>query len=262
MDLDSLLAGAPRQLLEIYDRDTRRLILILCLPLIDGVFATLLVSGAVATFSDVVMIALTIFTGAGALAVLYSTSETVKEAKNKVLKSAPVLIIGALIVSLIAPVFEQLFHIHMMQTVAGLALLSIALQMLEVSKASNFPVPAIIVTGAVLSLRKPQAFVFSIDYIAPGLLTAIISVLTLYLAANLDSSMLDLDYVRKGGAVVLMLIAFSQFGLSIPSNLGLGVFALSIAVAYSKGEGLEWSGGLLNDQLNITLIQIDSTGDS
>lgn len=232
MDLDSLTSGASRHLLELYDRPTRRLITILCLPLIDGVFATLLVSGAVTTFSDIIAVSLTIFTGAGALAVLYSTSENVEQAKNTVLKAAPVLVAGAVILSLIAPVFEQIFYIGMMRTVAGLALLSIALNMLDVEKASKFPVPAIILTGAILSVRSPQALSFTASYVAPALLTSLSAVAALYAASYIDSSSLDLHYIRRGGALVLIIIALSQFGLKIPSNLGLMVFGASLVASY------------------------------
>ncbi|WP_414837726.1 DUF5794 domain-containing protein [Candidatus Nanosalina sp. VS9-1] len=232
MDLDSLTSGASGQMLDFFDEDTRRLVTVLCLPLIDGVFATLLVSGAVSTFSDIIAVSLTIFTGAGALAVLYSTSETVEEAKRTVAKAAPVLVAGALVTSLVAPVFEQIFYIEMMRTVAGLALLSIALNMLGMEKAKLFPVPAIILTGAVLSIKSPQALALTASYIVPALLTSLSAVAALYLAAYVDSSSLNLHYIRRGGAAVLTLIALSQFGLQIPSNLGLAVFGASVIVSY------------------------------
>ena len=232
MDLDSLTSGASRHLLDFYDRPTRRLITILCLPLIDGVFPTLLVSGAVTTFSDIIAVSLTIFTGAGALAVLYSTSENIEQAKSTVLKAAPVLVSGAVLVSLIAPVFEQIFYIEMMRTVAGLALLSIALNMLGVEKAKLFPVPAIILTGAILSVRSPQALGFTASYVVPALLTSLSAVTALYIAAYVDSSSLNLRYIRRGGALVLILIALSQFGLKVPSNLGLMVFGASLVASY------------------------------
>ncbi|PSG99967.1 MAG: hypothetical protein BRC28_01840 [Nanohaloarchaea archaeon SW_4_43_9] len=116
----------------------RKLIFILCLPLVDGVFATLLVTGAVETFSDIVSVALTVFTGAGALAVLYSCSETRKEATRTVLQAAPYLVVGAILISLVAPIYEQLFFIERLRYAAGLALFAIAVKMggLEVGELS------------------------------------------------------------------------------------------------------------------------------
>ena len=255
MDLGSLTSGASRQLLELYDEDTRRLITILSLPLIDGVFPTLLVSGALATFSDLLMVSLTIFAGAGALAILYSSSENSREARRMVLKSAPVLVTGAVVVSLIAPVFEQMFSVAMMQTVAGLALLSIALNMFGVEKASNFPVPAIILTGLMLSYRGPESIVFTLEYLQPAVITSLMAVSALYIASSIDHSLLNIDTIKTGGATVIALIAFSQLGVPVPENTPLFVLASSLLVSYRP---LKLKTGLVNNQLKLALIQINS----
>lgn len=258
MFLDSLTSGASRQLLELYDEDTRRLTTILCLPLIDGVFPSLLVGGAVSTVSESLIVSLTIFSGAGALAVLYSSTQEKSEARKMVLKASPVLVTGALAVSLIAPAFQQLFSVQMMQTVAGLALISIALDMLDVGKASMFPVPAIVVTGLALSFNASGTPVLTLEYVYPALLTSFLAVTSLYVMASLDSSRLDLNTIRKGGASVLLIIAVSQLGLKIPSSTGLVVFASALAVSYRP---LKFRRNVFNDQLKIALIQINSSRD-
>lgn len=255
MELGSLTSGAPRQLLEMYDEDTRRLITILTLPLIDGVFPTLLVSGAIATFTDILMVSLTIFAGAGALAVIYSSTENVSEARKMVLKATPVLLLGAITVSLIAPVFEQMFSVNMMQTVAGLALLSIALNMYGVEKASNFPVPAIILTGLALSFRGPESLVFTLEYLGPAITTSVIAVSALYIASSIDHSLLEIDTIKTGGATVIALIALSQLGVQMPSNTPLLVFASSLLVAYRP---LKSRTNIVNNQLKLALIQVNS----
>jgi hypothetical protein len=232
MTLDSLTRGAQRHLEEYFDARARKLVLILCLPLVDGVFATLLVSGAVETFSDVIAVSLTIFTGAGALAVLYSATDTRKQARKTVKQAVPVLLLGALLVSLIAPVYEQLFYVGRMQTVAGLALLVISLKMLEVDLAEKFSVPAVILTGLVLSVKNPGALAVTLQYVAPALATASSASLALYLASFLDRELLDLEYIRKGGGLVLGIIALSLFGVETPSNLALTVFAASLVYSY------------------------------
>jgi hypothetical protein len=237
MVLDSIADGASR-LLQAYDEDTRRLTAILCLPLVDGVFATLLVSGTLETFSSMIAVSLTIFTGAGALAVLYSSTETISEARSMVLKAAPVLLIGALAVSLVAPVFEQIFHVERMRTVAGLVLLSIGLRFLDIEKAEVLSVPAILITGAALSLKNPAALSFSLTYVAPALVTALSSSAALYVAASIDHSALDLSVVRRGAGVVLLMLAVSQLGVQVPSNLGIAVFGLSVLASHEK-TGLE-----------------------
>lgn len=233
MVLDQLRDGASRHLSGYIpvDGDARRLVFILCLPLVDGVFATLLVSGAIDTFSSIVSVALTIFTGAGALAVLYSATDSRQEAKNLVDQAAPVLIAGAALVSLIAPVFEQMLYVERMGYAAGLALLVIALQMLEIDLADKLSVPAVVLTGLVLSVRNISAISMSLEYVLPAVLTASVAVLGLYAASMLNPERINLAHIRRGGALVLGIISLSMFGLPVPSGLGLTVFALSVVVS-------------------------------
>lgn len=209
----------------------KRLVFVLCLPLVDGVFATLMVSGAIQTFTDVIAVALTVFSGAGALAVLYSSAETVEEAKTLVKQASPVLVAGALMVSLVAPVFEQLFYIERLRYAAGLALLVIAGQMLDLELVEKLSVPAVILTGAVLSVRNPGSIAVSLEYVVPALATSLTSLLVLYAAAHVGSGRLNISYIRKGGGAVLALIALSLFGFTVPSGLGVAVLAGSFIAA-------------------------------
>jgi hypothetical protein len=201
---------------------------------VDGVFATLLVSGAVKTFSDIVAVSLTIFAGAGALATLYSESDGVKEARVMVLKVMPFLVAGALMVSLIAPVFGELFYVSRMETVAALVLLSIGLQMIGIEKAHILSVPAILLTGALVSLRNPGAVGIELTYVAPAVLTALLASVVLYAASGVNREALNLDTVRYGAGIVLLMLSASQFGLEVPSSLSLVVFGTSLAASHRR----------------------------
>lgn len=221
--------------LDFLDDGAQRLLLVLCLPLVDGVFATLLVTGAIQTFSDVVNVALTIFSGAGALAVLYSSADSGREARRMVRQVTPFLLGGALLISLIAPVFASVFYMERLKYATGLAIIAIAAHILELDHAEKFPVPAIVVTGLVVSVRSPAAAAPSLEYVVPALGTAAMAVGVLYLASLIDIERMDLDYIRRGGAMVLCLIGLSQFGLAVPSELGLAVLALSVFASLRKG---------------------------
>ncbi|WEL22880.1 DUF5794 domain-containing protein [Candidatus Nanohalovita haloferacivicina] len=221
--------------LDFLDDGAQRLLLVLCLPLVDGVFATLLVTGAIQTFSDVVNVALTIFSGAGALAVLYSSADSGREARRMVKQVTPFLLGGALVISLIAPVFASVFYMERLKYATGLAIIAIAAHILELDHAEKFPVPAIVVTGLVVSVQSPAAAAPSLEYVVPALGTAAMAVGVLYLASLIDIERMDLDYIRRGGAMVLCLIGLSQFGLAVPSELGLAVLALSVFASLRKG---------------------------
>jgi hypothetical protein len=231
MVLEQLKDGAQRQLQVFNDEGVKQLVFILCLPLVDGVFATLLVTGAVETFTDIVAVALTVFSGAGALAVLYSHSNTQAEAKSIVLRAAPFLVAGAALIASVAPIYEQLFYTQRLQYAAGLALLVISGKLAEVDLADKFSVPAIILTGLVLSIKSPSGIHFSMAYMLPALMTSLTAVLALYASSYLTGRNLTMSYIQKGSAVVLVLISLSMFGVSVPSELGLAVFAASVAAS-------------------------------
>ncbi|MFB6100830.1 MAG: DUF5794 domain-containing protein, partial [Candidatus Nanohalobium sp.] len=203
------------------------------LPFVDGVFATMLASGYIETFSSIVNVAFTVFAGAGALAVLYSESGSVQEARNMVLHVTPILILGGIFTGLAAPVFTEIFYVGRLKYATGLAILSISLQLGGIEKAEVLSVPAIIVTGLVMSLRNPSAIELSTAYILPALLTVSTAALGLLLASGLRNR-IKVDYIRKSGAVVLLTISASLFGLNIPSMLGPGVLAASIMISIVK----------------------------
>lgn len=231
MVLERLNPGAPRQLL---DDSSRKMAFILCLPLIDGVFATLLVTGAVNTFSQMLNIAITIFTGAGALAVLYSEASNRKEAVQMVNNVIPVLLAGVIAVALIAPIFEQLFRTELLKYAAGLAISSIALQLADIEIAERIPPTAVILTGLLLSYQGPVNLVLTLEYVLPALGTALIAITGLYLATGLKKYGMNLQYIRYGGSAVLGIIAMSLFGLNVPENIGPFVFMLSVLVSLRK----------------------------
>lgn len=232
MVLEQLRDGASRLLSALnLDEGTRKLVFLLCLPLVDGVFATLLVTGAVQTFSDVMSVSLTIFAGAGALAVLYSYSETRKDAARMVINASPFLLAGALAVSLIAPIFESLFYIQRVQYAAGLVLIVIAGKLLEVGIAEKVSTTTVLVTGLVVSVRDPTSLAFSFEYVLPALITAVTSLSALYAASFLTNRDMALGYVKQGAALVLLLIGVSMFGVDVPSQLGVGILGVSIAVS-------------------------------
>lgn len=231
MVLERLNPGAPRQLL---DDSSRKMAFILCLPLIDGVFATLLVTGAVNTFSQMLNIAITIFTGAGALAVLYSEASNRKEAVQMVNNVIPVLLAGVIAVALIAPIFEQLFRTELLKYAAGLAISSIALQLADIEIAERIPPTAVILTGLLLSYQGPVNLVLTLEYVLPALGTALIAITGLYLATGLKKYSMNLQYIRYGGSAVLGIIAMSLFGLNVPENIGPFVFMLSVLVSLRK----------------------------
>ncbi|QGA79946.1 DUF5794 domain-containing protein [Candidatus Nanohalobium constans] len=229
MVLDQLTDGAPWHVLE-FDEKTRQLAYILMLPLVDGVFATMLVSGYLQSFTSILNVAFTVFAGAGALAVLYSEAETTREARSMVKKVAPYLILAGGVVGVLAPIFSQLFHVQRLQYATGLAILVIALQIADIDFVEGFSVPAVIITGLLLSVKSPSSIQATTEYLLPALATVGVACGGLYLLAGLEDR-INVDTVRKGGVLVLGLISASLFGFSVPSEAGLAVLTASVILS-------------------------------
>ncbi|MFO7793485.1 MAG: DUF5794 domain-containing protein [Candidatus Nanohaloarchaea archaeon] len=232
MVLEQLKAGASRHMLK--DDGSRELAFILCLPLVDGVFATLLVTGAVSTFSQMINVAVTIFAGAGALAVLYSESETRDEAVQMVNNVIPVVLTGALLVALVAPIFQSLFATGLLKYAAALAVISISLQLADIDIGDRLPPTAIILTGLLLSYQGMNGFSLTLSYVQPALVTVALASIGLYMATVLKKYSMNLTYVRYGGSLVLLLIGLSLLGLNIPQEAGPLLFGVSILISLRR----------------------------
>lgn len=220
------------------DEGTKKFIYLLCLPLVDGVFATLLVTGGVESILNMVSVSLTIFAGAGSLAVLFSYAESRKDALRRVVTAAPLLVLGALAVSLIAPAYEQILDLGRMQTVAGVILLIISLEMLEFEKAKKIPPEAVLILGLLFSVKDPGALTLSFEYVIPAFLTSSIALIGLFGASLVDVKRIKLNVVRKGASLVLIIISASMFGLKPPPGLALSVLAVSVVLSLDL-EGLD-----------------------
>lgn len=210
------------------DEGSRQLLTISGLPLIDGVFATMLVSGAVAGLTSIVSIALTVFAGAGALAVLFSHADNGSEARQMVYNVSPFLLVGGFIVALIAPVFSQIFVLSRLEFVTGIVLLLIAGKLYGLDIAERINTSWILVPGLIISIGSFQIS-FSLQYMLPALATVGGAIISLLLFTSLNNIHMNLSYIRNGSALVLLTFAVSMFGMNIPSSFGLTIFAGAFA---------------------------------
>jgi predicted membrane channel-forming protein YqfA (hemolysin III family) len=241
------------------DDSEKQLLYVSGLPLVDGVFATLLVAGSVAGIADMMSIALTVFAGAGSLAVLYSNSSSRREALKMVGNVSPYLLAGGLLVSLIAPVFRQMFSMTSLQYVAGGVLAVIAIKLYGLDLAERLNPSWILVPGLILSLNSFNP-VFSLEYVFAGTGTVLLALASLTVFALLRNLDLHLGTIRTGSAVVLLIFSVSLFGAPVSTDLGVGVFGLAFGASLLRGrrsiEFWNWRRNLFH-QLNF-LYALDS----
>jgi hypothetical protein len=201
------------------------------LPLFDGVFATLLVSGYLQSLTSIVNVAFTIFAGAGALTIVLSEAGSARNAQKMVLKSAPMLLAGAIMTGLLAPAIESILYLERLQLISGLTVGIIAFQIADIKLIRRIPVPLLLVLGIIVSLQPNPQLTMTAVYIAPSILTISFALAGLLIASALKGR-INIEYMRKGGVIVLLIISASLLGLNIPSGTGLVVLTISTAAAF------------------------------
>ncbi|MFQ3308606.1 MAG: hypothetical protein ACI977_000849 [Candidatus Nanohaloarchaea archaeon] len=214
------------------DEGSRQLLTVAGLPLVDGVFATLLISGSISGFSSIISFALTVFAGAGSLAVLFSQSESRKDARRMIYNITPYLIAGAVAVALVAPIFQQLFAVTQLQYVAGTALMLIALKLADIEFADRIQTHWVLLPGIIISFQSFSSFSLSTAYLMPAVATVAAACLSMIVFSFFREVNLNLDIIRKGSALVLALFSFSMFGAGIPGSTGLMIFGLSLVGSF------------------------------
>ncbi|EGQ43795.1 MAG: hypothetical protein J07AB43_04610 [Candidatus Nanosalina sp. J07AB43] len=236
MNSDSITHGASRHLRDFFDEDTSRLVSILCLPLVDGVFATMLVSGSLSTASRMLSVSLTIFAGAGALAVVFSMNGCAAEVRRKVSKASAVLILGAAGVAILAPVYGSLVSQQVMRKVAAIVLIVIGGKLAGIKYVEDLPVYVVLGTGMLLALRQPQGISITLEYLNKALITAFLSSAVLFTSTYVRGSLINLSLIKKGAAAVLVIISASLLGLPVPSNSGLYVLSVSLLASVNLSQ--------------------------
>lgn len=215
--------------------DSALLATVLFLPLIDGVFAALVLAGALETISGVLMVGLLIFGGSATVAVIVADMDgTPQECAWTVLLLGVPLIMGAAIVAAAAPTIESMLTLEVFERFAAIVILAVAAQTASARVRNYLPRPAVIVILGLVASIDPTGAEFALttepELVIRGIAAAVIGV-GFALAVAIGSSVIrhnvDLDRFRFGSAVSLGLIPLSILGLPFGDYAALGALALT-----------------------------------
>jgi len=220
---------------------TKLLATVMALPLIDGIFAALVLAGALSTPVGILETGLLIFGGSATMAVILAEMEGTRRQQM-----ASVLLIGALIVPVaaiqaaIAPTLSSLLNLDIFQRFAGLVILAIAAKTASSKVGEILPTPGvIIVLGLVASFEPSGATVqFTSDpmVVARGAAAAAVGVafaLGVAIASPQLRGRVNIDRFRFGSAVALGVLALPILGLlQTDAPIALAVLAVTGLFAY------------------------------
>ena len=218
---------------------TRLLATVMALPLIDGVFAAMVLAGVLDTVGGILQVGLIVFGGSAAVAVILAEMEgSPRETVPSVAALGVALIVLAGIEAALAPTIRGLIDLAIFERFAALVILAIAAKTASARVGDLLPRPSIIVgLGLVASVDPAGAsFVVSVDpeLVLRGAAAAgVAAVFAVSLAALAPTlrQVVDLDRFRFGSAVALGTLPLSILGL-LPGNAPLAVFLVAGLLAF------------------------------
>ncbi|MFB6235481.1 MAG: DUF5794 domain-containing protein [Halopenitus sp.] len=253
---------------------TKLLATVMALPLIDGIFAALVLAGALSTPVGILETGLLIFGGSATMAVILAEMEGTRRQQM-----ASVLLIGALIIPVaaiqaaIAPTLASLLNLDIFQRFAGLVILAIAAKTASSKVGEILPAPGvIIVLGLVASFQPSGATIqFTSDpmVVARGAAAAAVGVafaLGVAIASPQLRGRVNIDRFRFGSAVALGVLALPILGLlQTDAPIALAVLAVTGLFAYDPEADPEavaaYASGDSDDDSPDNRIDVDAVDD-
>ncbi|GGM72207.1 hypothetical protein GCM10009017_22660 [Halarchaeum rubridurum] len=231
---------------------TRLLATVMLLPLVDGIFAALVLSGALTQTTAVgplvvptgaLQVGLLVFGGSATVAVvLVEMQGDRREKAHAVLTVGVPLVVGAVAVAALAPTIESVLDTAIFERFAAFVVLAIAAKTASSRIGDYLPSPGIVVGLGLLASVRPTSATLAV-HVEPGVVVAAagaaaVAVGFALVVALLEPHLrhlLDIDRFRFGSAVALGTLALSLFGI-VPEGAALPVFALAGLLAIDPGQ--------------------------
>ncbi|MFB6138458.1 MAG: DUF5794 domain-containing protein [Halobacteriaceae archaeon] len=220
------------------DRGTSHsLLFVMGLPLLDGVFPTLVVAGALGSVVGVVQVGLLVFGGAATAALLLSSTAGRRHDTRRVLRVAAVVVPVAAVEAAFAPPLTVLLDASTFRPFAGLVLLAVAARVASAHVTRYLPAPGLFVLVGVVVSFNPAPVTLSpdVDAALRGVAAALVGVtfaLAVVAGADRLRRLLDTGRFRFGSAVALGTMGASVAGL-VPTDSPLPLVALVLAALLS-----------------------------
>jgi len=222
---------------------TRLLATVMLLPLVDGIFAALVLAGTLETWTGVLQVGLLVFGGSATLAVILAEmgGSRREQATSVLLVGVPLIVIAAVEAAL-APTVATVLDIPTFERFAALVILAIAAKTASARIGEYLPSPGVIIGLGFLASIRPEGAELVARYDVTLLLHAAaaagVAVGFALAVVALGPSLrrvVAIDRFRFGSAVALATLALSVFHL-VPSEAPLMVFAVAGVLAFDPDQ--------------------------
>ena len=218
---------------------TRLLATVMALPLVDGVFAALVLAGVLDSLGGIVQVGLLVFSGSAAVAVILAEMDgSPRETVPVVAGLGVVLVALAGLEAALAPTLGALIDLATFERFAALVILAIAASTASARVGDVLPRPAVIVGLGLLASVDPAGARLVVD-VDPALVlrgaasagVAVVFVVALAAAAPTLRRVVDIDRFRFGSSVALGTLPLAILGY-LPTNAPLAVLVVAAVLAF------------------------------
>jgi hypothetical protein len=253
------------------DDATKLLAIVMCLPLVDGLFPALVLAGALDSVTGILEVGLLVFGGSAMVAVIIAEMDAGPRQQAKiVLGVGSVVITLAVVEAALAPTLAGLLNLAVFERFAGVVILALAASTASARIAEYLPRPAVIVILGLIASVDPAGAELIVD-IRPELLVraaaaggvGVAFALVVALGSPYLRNAVDLDRFRFGSAVALGVLPLSIYSI-IPANapLALAVLVVTTIFAFDPGRARERDWEYEPDDIDITAALSNGTNDN
>jgi hypothetical protein len=250
---------------------TKLLAIVMCLPLVDGLFPALVLAGALDSVTGIVQVGLLVFGGSAMVAVIIAEMDDPPRKQAKTVLAVGTLVMAlAIVEAALAPTIEALLNLAVFERFAGVVILAVAAKTASARVGEYLPRPAIIVALGLVASVDPAGATLVVDA-RPGLMLRAAAAagvgvgfaLVVALVSPWLRNAVDLDRFRFGSAVALGVLPLSVFGI-IPANapLALAVLVVTAVFAFEPGRARERDWEYEPDEIDITAALANGSNSS
>jgi len=225
---------------------TRLLAVVMCLPLVDGVFVAVVLGGALETLGGIIEVGLLVFAGSATVAVILAEMDAGPRAQARiVLGVGSVVVAGAAVQATLAPTIESLLNMAIFERFAALVVLGVAASTASARLDEYLPGPPVVLGLGLVASLEPAGASFALQT-DPGLIARAVAAagvgVLVALAVAVTSPWLraavEIDRFRFGSAVALGVLALSIAGF-VPSSapVALAVLLVTALLAFDPDGG-------------------------
>jgi hypothetical protein len=231
------------------------------LPLLDGVFAAVVLAGGLSTITGIIEVGLLIFGGSATLAVILAEMDgDHREVAQAILAVGAIVIIGAILVAALAPTIRSVLDLAIFERFAAVIILAIAARTASSRVGEVMPRPAIILGLGLLASLQLGGATLAVQTDPELILRAAAAAgvgVAFALAAALGAPWLrnavDIDRFRFGSAVALGVLPLSILGYVPPDvPIALAVLLVTTVLALNPGRATEREEAYRPDSVDVT----------